>query len=88
MDNGNYVKKRRNKIGIQIKICILIVLGALVINKYNAPLGEKISETLKLNEDYKVEEVVAAVYMAVGEAQAVMSEAIETFSSESAVNEG
>lgn len=87
MDNGNYVKKRRNKIGIQIKICILIVLGALVINKYNAPLGEKISETLKLNEDYKVEEVVAAVYMAVGEAQTVMSEAIETFSSESAVNE-
>lgn len=88
MDNKYYGKKKRSKFGIQIKICILIVLGALVINKYNAPLGEKISETLKLSEDYKVEEIAAAVFAAAEEAQAVMSEAIETFSSESAVNEG
>jgi hypothetical protein len=61
----------------KMKICMVIAIGVILLNRVNAPLGDRISEKLRLDKDYTVGEIAEAVSSACTEAQAVMSQKLD-----------
>lgn len=74
--NSNAVGGKKGSLGLRMKISMGIVIGVLMIECVNVPLGQSAAKKLdtSIKKDYSVNEIKEALSGAYGEAQAVMSQ--------------